>query len=157
MNQGRAKVASHRQLVKGPRNIVLKEMRVSIPVGLVLLAGFGCQPQSLPSECVEKNPKFVQRENRQLKNGQEWHCFDNGAWRTVATWKMGKKDGLSTEWHPNGQKKQEGTWKMGKKDGLSTHWHPNGQKSAEFIGEEVVGKYWTEDGTPQTLEQLLGL
>ena len=70
--------------------------------------------------------------------------------KTEGNWKVGKQDGLTTNWYENGQKKEEGNFKDDKQDGLATFWYENGEKKEEgnWKDDEADGLHpsWYENG-----------
>ena len=57
--------------------------------------------------------------------------------------------GIKVVKHKNGQKAVEATYKDGKREGLSTLWHENGQKKSEatFKDDKLVSETkWDEEG-----------
>jgi len=104
-------------------------------------------------EYFENGQKHIEEHLRLGKrNGlmTEWH--ENGQKASEINSKNGEiVDGVVTEWHDNGQKASEGNWKNGKFEGLMTEWHDNGQKASEGNwknGEVVDGvvTIWDKEG-----------
>ena len=82
--------------------------------------------------------------------GKYVEYFENGQKRIEEHLKLGKRNGLMTEWDKKGQKESETNWKNGKKEGLLTEWYENGQKKHEvkWKNGEIDGLLteWDKEG-----------
>ena len=57
--------------------------------------------------------------------------YENGEVMELASFKMGRREGLAVKWHANGQKMEEVNYLSGKRNGLFIEWHDNGRKARE--------------------------
>ncbi len=126
-------------------------------LGLSLLCVLvGCSDPTgggMPTISKHDNGKTASRGymlNDHIKVG-DWVYFDeDGRKSAETTYKNGKREGVSTEWHDNGQKLREGTWQNGKVDGVLTEWYANGQKKTEWAFKDGKGEgvwtYWDDKG-----------
>ena len=62
-----------------------------------LVVVFGVSCSSLPDTCETKQPMYrLDKENKTLKEGDEWECHRNGAWAKVGSYKDGSPNGRWT-------------------------------------------------------------
>ena len=110
-------------------------MKAIIPlVVTIALLGSACSKEdALPQKCENKNPAFEEDDDgNEVKKGNEWKCWQSGAWQSAWFWKGGKKHGKSVEWHADGKKWKEGNYKDGKEHGIFVEWGwGDGQKIKE--------------------------
>ena len=81
---------------------------------------------------VPGSPSYERLKVRQsCKTLKYVEYFENGQKRIEENLKLGKRNGLKTDWYENGQKKFERNFMNGKREGLTTTWFENGQKKSE--------------------------
>jgi antitoxin component YwqK of YwqJK toxin-antitoxin module len=85
---------------------------------------FGTASFALPEKCVEKNAELKKdKASKEIKDGEEYKCYENGKWKSAGFWKDGQREGLWTFYYKNGNKEKEGSYKDGKKEGNWIKWH----------------------------------
>jgi antitoxin component YwqK of YwqJK toxin-antitoxin module len=92
---------------------------------LLLIIFSGCTV-SPPEKCEQKKPTITKDKNgKEIKDGWEWECHENGAWKKLVQWDDGVAKGTPVSWHPNGVKSSETALDK------TTRWHDNGKKAYE--------------------------
>ena len=126
--------------------------------------------------CKPSSPRVITLNSGNLgREGKEILCYDNGALKSVGSWKddkfvgiktyykngtqsseervsNGQFIGLRTWWFDNGLKRFQVNYNSrGLKTGIETWWHENGKKKSECRfknGRKVLGSYkeWNPQG-----------
>ena len=90
------------------------------------------------------------RAGRWKNDGPSKHWLVKGG-RGESNYRNGQMHGSQVEWHANGQLILEREWADGKMHGSERGWWENGNKKYVVVNvndEEVSGRTWSKDGTP---------
>lgn len=94
---------------------------------------------------ITENSKEIHLTNGTLlHNGEPFSgriitLFDNSDTLSIATYLLGREDGIQESWYENGQKKESRYYDNGKKAGIHTGWYENG--SQRFVYNFKDGEY----------------
>ena len=93
---------------------------------------------------------FIDRQNREVRNGLDEEFYPNGSKKGETSWRDGKEDGLVVYYYSDGRKSYEANYNEGRKNGYATVWHPNGQKQWQTVFRDGLThglwREWYADG-----------
>lgn len=96
------------------------------------------QQKVMPTKCRALNPAYIlDRTGDQVKDADEWICYYNGRWKSVAYYIKGQKHGHWRTWFANGKMKTEAYYEKGRPKRKYLRWFYNGKKKERLSFRRV--------------------